>query len=49
MSHHVKRICPVCRRPVEKTPMGKIAGHFDRAHTTCPASWETYTITIGAA
>jgi hypothetical protein len=28
--------------------MGKIAGHFDKAHHTCPASWETHTITTGA-
>ncbi|MCA4760879.1 MULTISPECIES: hypothetical protein [Mycobacterium] len=49
MSRHVRRLCPVCWTRVHRTPVGKIAGHFDKARQYCPASWETYAITIGAA
>lgn len=49
MTRTVKNLCPVCRRLVERTPAGKIAGHMDKARTTCPASWESYTITVGTA
>lgn len=45
----VKRLCPVCLRPVQQTPMGKIAGHYDKARHICPAGFESYTITIGVA
>jgi hypothetical protein len=41
--------CPVCYRPVVKTPGGKIGGHFDRAGSGCPASWESFTITLRTA
>lgn len=47
--HPIKRLCPVCRRLVDRTPMGKIAGHMDKAHNICPAGFESYAITVGTA
>lgn len=39
-AHH----CPVCRRRVDETPAGQIAGHYDTNHEQCPASFEPFWI-----
>jgi hypothetical protein len=38
MSNH-KRLCPICRRPVQPTKLGNVGGHLDKAGHPCPASY----------
>lgn len=38
--------CPVCWRPVERTPAGCIRGHLDKANGPCVGSYEPFQIAL---
>jgi hypothetical protein len=40
--------CPVCHNHVNQTIHGNIEGHFDKAKRPCPASGETFDISLRA-
>jgi hypothetical protein len=44
---NIKRLCPICRRPVMPTKLGNVGGHLDKAGHPCPASYNlAYTHTL---